>query len=255
MPLQKQDIKELRGDLSPFLIHLTRGGTYTQWADIYGLSNNNAITMNAKQSLEGIIQSNKIQARSPFGYFNYKVPYRGRNQHSSVQRTWLRSVCFTETPVDHIYVQCESISGRQLIFEPYGLAFFEPVVRRASGNPVMYFESSNQQIRTGLDAIALLPNCQQFSPMMILYEAFGQPLYYNAYVNDIDFRWEREWRVQGDFNFNSANGDVAFGICPENEILYFEGLVNHAFPFIDPRRPIGLLRHKLRGYPALNGLI
>jgi hypothetical protein len=37
------------------------------------------------------------------------------------------------------------------------------------------------------------------------FSKFGGP-------SDIDFRWEREWRVVGDFSFSLS--DVAFGFCP-----------------------------------------
>lgn len=253
MPLTRQDIKALRGDLSPFLIHLTRGGNYREWADLHNRPQNNNVTLNAKQSLLDIIQGSEIEARSPFGYFNFKVPFNGANRNSRVNRSWLLSVCFTETPVDHIYVQCEVIQGRQLPFEPYGLAFFEAAVRSRNGNPVLYFDSSNQQIRNSLDTITTLPNCQSFSSMMPLYESFG-PALYGRGTTHIDFRWEREWRVRGNFNFNLGQ-DVAFGICPEDEIAFFEQQVNSAFPFIDPRKPTGLLRLKLRQHPPLAGLI
>ena len=35
----------------------------------------------------------------------------------------------------------------------------------------------------------------------------------------------------GDFHFQ--NREVAFGICPTNEIQYFENLVQNKFPFVD----------------------
>ena len=50
--------------------------------------------------------------------------------------------------------------------------------------------------------------------------------------NEIDFRWEREWRIKGDFKFNLE--DVAFGLCPENKLDEYNKLSQGKFPFIDP---------------------
>lgn len=254
MPLNQQDIKDLRGDLSPFLIHLTRNGTYKRWADIHGLLRDDFKTLEPKDSLISILKDKKIQARSPFGYFNYKVPQGANNPRSGVKRDWLKSVCFTETPVDHIYVQCESIYGRRLEFKPYGLAFFEETVIEKKGNPVMYFHSNNTGIRAALDGVATTQNCQSFADLMILYESFGPHLFQKRFsAPNIDFRWEREWRVRGDFSY--ASQGVAFGICPEEEIAAFEALVQNQFSFIDPRRPAGLIKKKLRKDARLKGLI
>ncbi len=244
MPLVRQDIKELREDLSPFLIHLTRNGGYKRWADIYELQQDDICKIDARSSLESILQTNNLEAKSPFGYFNFKIAYKGKNQDSKIKRAWLCSVCFTETPVDYIYIQCEKIQSRKFNFAPYGLAFFESSVREAKGNPVMYFESSNNFIRSALDMIPILPNCKDFASLMVLYEGFGEH-WYSYDAPEIDFRWEREWRVRGDFNFDPKK-DVAFGICPQEEIKTFEALVDGQFPFIDPRQPIGLVKRKLR---------
>ena len=119
----------------------------------------------------------KIEARCPFGYFNYMVKqknkYGGWNNFSSgVVRAWLRSVCFTETPVDHVHLQCNPIIGRQCQFEPYGLAFFEEKVRAKNGSPVFYYETRNAGIRRALDAVAILPNVADFRSFMPLVEGF-----------------------------------------------------------------------------------
>ena len=161
----------------------------------------------------------------------------------------------TETPVDYVYVQCEKIQSRQFSFAHYGLAFFESSVRKAKGNPVMYFESDNFSIRDALDSISILPesDCRRFVSLMALYEGFSKPLYANQYVSEIDFRWEREWRVSGDFNFGPK--DIAFGICPQNEIEAFEELSEKRFLFVDPHRPIGLTKKKLREDERLTKLI
>jgi hypothetical protein len=98
------------------------------------------------------------------------VPYqRGTqtlNANSLVQRKWLLAACFTETPIDHVYLQCQQIQGRQLHFESYGLAFFEQTVRAKGGNPIFYVDTTNRGIRNSLDAIPQSPICQQMKGMM-----------------------------------------------------------------------------------------
>lgn len=255
MALNRSDIKKLRGDLSPFLIHLTRGGTYTKWKDIHNTLTDVTPTLIAKTSLEEIIRNSKIEARSPFGYFNYSVPYGTKNQNSQVKRSWLQSVCFTETPVDHIHIQFQNIRGRSLQFEPYGLAFFENSVRANNGSPVMYFDTNNRAIRKSLDTIPTSSICTSMKSLLPLYEGFGPPLF-SRYGSpaEIDFRWEREWRIVGDFNYSLLN-DVAFGICPASEINYFENLVGNKFPFIDPTPPIQAMKHKLKQNSKLQNLV
>ncbi|MBK8201303.1 MAG: hypothetical protein IPK68_02880 [Bdellovibrionales bacterium] len=140
--LTKEQLLEKRGDLSPYLIHLTRTGRWKRWKDIYNLAQDDFPTINAKQALEDILSSQKIEARTPYGYFNLKIPYqRGNqtlNQNFQVQRSWLLSVCFTETPIDHVHLQTLTIQGRQLHFQSYGLAFSDNVRKRASPQGNIY---------------------------------------------------------------------------------------------------------------------
>lgn len=257
--ITKQELLERRGDLSQFLIHLTRSGDLKLDKDIHGLPQDSVVQISARQSLESILRSRRIEARTAFGYFNYKVPLRRANgvvlnQNSNVRRDWLRAVCFTETPLDHVYLQMQEIYGRQLHFEPYGLAFREAVVRGANGNPVFYVQTTNQNIRTAFDLLVTTPLANQFKAMMPLVEGFGPPWFARfSGPSEIDFRWEREWRVAGDFSFSLS--DVAFGFCPTAEIPAFESLVGNAFPFVDPNpNALTASKAKLRGFSHLADL-
>ena len=256
--LTKDQLIAQRQDLSQFLVHLTRSGTWRQWKDIYNLRSDNYPTLSPRGSLEDILKLGKIEARSPFGYFNFKVKmttWSGQvlNQNSGVQRSWLQSVCFTETPVDFVQLQFQEIYGRSLQFEPYGLAFWEDSVRTKGGNPLFYFESRNQNLIAAMDEIATLPNCQRFSSFMPLVETFGPPVYKRAgSPTEIDFRWEREWRKPGDFVFSPS--DIAFGFCEGSQIAHFDNLVAKAFPFVDPGAPMSVVKAKLRQWPRLANL-
>jgi len=256
--LNRSELLEKRGDLSQFLIHLTRTGDLKLDKDIYSAPRDQFVQLTAKASLETIIKSKRIEARSAFGYFTYKVPLKKANgqtlnPNSLVRRDWLRAACFTETPLDHIYLQTQKIFGRQLHFEPYGLAFKEEVVRGANGNPVLYVQTTNQNLRIAFDALAVAPLAVQFKPMMPLIDGFGPPWFQRfGGPSEIDFRWEREWRVAGDFSFSVI--EIAFGLCPETEVPYFENVLEGHVPFVDPLGNMATAKQKLRNWPHLRGL-
>jgi hypothetical protein len=88
---------------------------------------------------------------------------------------------------------------------------------------------------------------------MPLVEGFGPPWFQRyAGPSEIDFRWEREWRVVGDFSFTLS--DIAYGLCNTPDIIFFENLVGNAFPFIDPLGNLQTNKAKLLSYKHLNDL-
>jgi len=89
--------------------------------------------------------------------------------------------------------------------------------------------------------------------MMPLVEGFGQT-WFSRYSGpaEVDFRWEREWRVVGDFSFTLTG--VAFGFCQEREIPNFEQLVGNLFPFINPLGNLQNNKAKLRQWAHLHDL-
>lgn len=147
----------------------------------------------------------------------------------------------------------QEIYGRQLHFEPYGLAFKENSVRIANGNPVFYVETSNRSIRQAFDELVETPLADSFKAMMPLVEGFGAP-WFSRWTGptEIDFRWEREWRVVGDYSFTES--DIAFGLCPEDEINFFEGFFSGRVPFVDPTGSIQNAKVKLRQWSHLKNL-
>ena len=246
--LTKDQVLAGRGDLSPFLVHLTRTGKVKLWADVYeGVKPDDYRSIDAKTCLRRIIETSTIKAVSPFGYFQYKVPivrqgYPPINAQSKVKRAWLRSVCFTETPIDHVHFQMEKIEGRSMAFQPYGLAFHESFIRRQGGNPVFYFDSGDDELMASLDAMAISTDCERLQPLLPLYQSFGRR--FDGKPGEVDFRWEREWRVAGDVKFTHL--DVAFGICAAGEIGFFEQMVDQKFPFVDPREDMNAVKSRLK---------
>lgn len=257
--LTKEELLTKRGDLSQFLIHLTRSGILKFDKDLYSLPKDDTRKISAKKCLEEIIFSKRIEARSSFGYFNYTVPQkRGdgttKNANSLVRRDWLRAACFTETPLEHIPLMTQKVYDRTRQFENFGLAFKEEVIRNRHGNPVFYTDTSNKAIRAAYDSIVTTATASLFKSFMPLVEGFGTPWfnYYGA-PSEIDFRWEREWRVCGDFSFSAS--DIAFGICPTSEILYFENILSGLVPFVDPTSNLSSIKQKLKKFPHLKDLI
>jgi hypothetical protein len=237
-----------RADLSQFLIHLTKNGTYQHLEPVneFKVPGFREVdrTVVAKTSLEDMVKSLKIEARGAFGYFRLKINmYRSYpNRYENVFRNedadpnWLKAVCFSETPLSElksfykaVIEQRNKIEKRNK-YQKYGLAFRQENVRAAGGNPIFYVDSRRKDLRNMMDT-TYKSNLQNLIPMMHLFEGFG-PLFIKNAHGYSDFRWEREWRMMGDFNFKYE--DVAFGICPENEIPNFWELSKRKIIFIDP---------------------
>ena len=55
-----------------------------------------------------------------------------------------RTVCFTETPLEHAWMMCRPIADRRFRFNGYGLAFTKSFARRQGANPVWYLDISQR---------------------------------------------------------------------------------------------------------------
>ncbi|MBI4405016.1 MAG: hypothetical protein HY537_12710 [Deltaproteobacteria bacterium] len=232
-----------RADLSQFLVHLTRNGSYEVYTD---LGNNrytwkNSDIIKADDSLKRILTNQpnpSIEARSPLGYFKFKIDTRWKNR-GGVSPKWIKCVCFSEAPLLELKHFYKATVRKRNEYKKYGLAFWSHTIRARGGNPIFYVDTKKQHLMSGLDIMARPSHIIQFAPLMPFMELFGPPLYRSA-VDEIDFRWEREWRVPGNLSFQLK--EVAFGICPENQIPEFEKLVSNTFPFIDPDWTVEQLR-------------
>ncbi|CAN5417347.1 hypothetical protein BH10BDE1_BH10BDE1_27980 [soil metagenome] len=216
-----EDVRRLRGDLSTWLVHLTKGNIFLQ--------NGVNTHFTPKDCLSQILSSDTINAVSEVGQFNYKSWY------TKVQPADLKAVCFTETPVSEIFLFI-GITNKALKFSSYGLVYdrselAEPPVFAA---PVLYFSqpSGNQHF---LNQFGRLEQ-QHYSSMkdvLYLFDKFGKTFA----GKDYNFMWEREWRIKGDFV--GAKTKAKFGLCPEHDITFFEATFpGLAFvdPFFNPRQ-------------------
>jgi hypothetical protein len=234
-----------RSDLSNFLIHLTKNGSYEVYEDYPYIEGHykfrNSSNLQADDSLIKILSSDTptLQARAPFGHFKYDISIYTKARRA-VPLEWLQCACFSETPLRELrsfYLatqQSKNIAYKKNKYQKYGIAFFTDFIRNKGGHPVLYFDSRNDKIYQNVDRLAdpeFLPTCE---PLLPLFESFGPARRSKSRLatNEIDFRWEREWRHVGDIAFELK--DVAFGLCPQDRIPEFEKLSKGFFPFIDP---------------------
>ena len=130
--------------------------------------------------------------------------------------SWMKAVCFSEAPLNELNTFCKLTKSKKNQYQKYGLAFHQDKIIESGGNPVFYFSSKNRAFSRTLDDL-YKKGREDIRPMMHLFEGFG-PSFLSTYGYS-DFRWEREWRLKGDFQFKL--NDIAFGISPSNEIEYF----------------------------------
>lgn len=233
-----QDILDLRRDVSPFLIHLTRAGMDLR---TYG-------NLSGTEILERILGEQRLLAL----FSKSDVQYGGnRTTDVAWEQRFLKAVSFSETPLDETHCLLE-IAGRRVKLEPYGLVFFKDLLAARGVSPVIYLNNmagDKDQVAQDLFALAAANSglAQQILPLVSFFgKHITPPGARNVQVGVNDWRWEREWRYpgyRGPFTFD-VETDVFAGLCPDDEIAYFEG-VFPAIPFIDPRRPLRWYSTKL----------
>lgn len=110
-----------RTDLSTFVVHFTRDTTTGEVTTAY-------------DNLMNILWFGKLEARTIYGMAKdlaERIPEVAETQ---------RSVCFTETPLEHAWMMCADIEGRGIKFSGYGVAFTKTFARRRGANPVWYLD-------------------------------------------------------------------------------------------------------------------
>ena len=121
-------------------------------------------------------------------------------------------VCFTETPIDQIGLLLSEVYGRRNQPEPYGIIFDKEFIRSKGGNPVFY---AGDTVMPTLWDVYEKAKDNNFNDKEWRFLALV-----NKCDTEIDFHWEREWRIVGNLNFELE--DVYLGLCPEQDIAYFE---------------------------------
>ena len=169
--LSRDEFLDLKRDYSPFLVHLTKTATD-------GTS--------AKDILVKILKELELKAFNAWCLFNSEFE---ASSHNPVNVEGFKVVCFTETPIDQIGLLLRPVSGRRNQPEPYGIIFDKKFIRSKGGNPVFY---------VGDVLMPILWNTFKRAKENGFSDGESRFL---ALVNkcdeDMDFHWEREWRIVG----------------------------------------------------------
>lgn len=211
MPEELLDIREVlnrRNDLSTFVVHLTRDSN----------------ERDADANLRSIIDSCTLRATTPFGWAT------SQDEASDPAKQTQRCVCFSETPLEHIYSMVANILGRSVRLKPYGVAFTKIRARQKGVNPVWYVDMSPGRtwtIASSLDAMRAQAVDDGFHahPAANIFP-FMKPM--GTWPDSRrEFWWEREWRHQGHMSFGLL--EVALWLCPEHQISGYEALLQSRF--------------------------
>ena len=219
MPLDVREVVARRGDLGTFVVHMTR--------DREGTS--------SKEALKQILQTRTIRATSPFGHAVKKLEQA--HQPTDSQKT----ACFTETPLEYVYLLLNEISGRQVALRPYGVAVTKKVAREGSVNPVWYIDQTpghhwiGNEVNLLVDA-AITAGDFDASPIAKICPFIEQMgTHRNAdgtYAYRKEFWWEREWRKLGDYRLP----DTFIVLCPTADRVEVQAVAppGRTASFIDP---------------------
>jgi len=241
LTMQITEVLARRTDLSTFLVHLSRA----------------APGASAKDNLISILQSGRIQARSPYGMAARRL------QNVGIDAASQKSVCFTETPLKHVNLLSEEIENRAFRFEPYGIGITRKQGRMRGVNPVWYLDITpghdwltqpinrliDQAIESGAfddqDIARVAPFIEQMGSGPGNAEQGLQP--YRK-----EFWWEREWRHVGDFHLPGT----FIVLCPSAEIPQLQAVIDALGPleapnrvsYLDPTWSLEMIIGKLAGF-------
>lgn len=200
MSVSIQDALRTRGDLSTFLVHLTR-------------ARENATALDA---LTTIIAERRLRAATPMGWAKYQ------DEHQDQGRQTQRTVCFSETPLQHVQTLFADIEGRSIHLVPYGVALTKIVARRVGVNPIWYVDMTTRGGRRWEEARALdelregaIASGNFHGSAVAKLLPFFEPM--GSWPNSRkEFWWEREWRRRGDVDL-APIWDKLIWLCPEED--------------------------------------
>jgi hypothetical protein len=146
-----------------------------------------------------------------------------------------RVVCFSETPLEHIYSLYGDIEDRSIHLEPYGLALTKVVARMMGVNPVWYVDMTTRGGREWEEARALDAlrdeaiarsdfHSTELAKILPFFEQMG-----TWPESKKEFWWEREWRKRGDVDLE-PHWDKIIWLCPESERAEIAELVRSSGP-------------------------
>lgn len=213
---------EKRGDISPYLIHLTRDDS----GDEHGAE--------AVENFKNILATKRIAALRPHCLHLHRIPQNKKHL--------FRVTCFTETPIDQIQ-NLISVRGRQKKLEAYGFVFKKDFLIDRGAQQTIYINSynGNDDLRLAFDSLF-----EGAKSMGFTGKRWKILPYLNTMQDNCDFAWEREWRIRGDLDFTPD--DLVCAILPEYEDdELFEKLDAMGIAYIDPNWNVSRMVGALAG--------
>lgn len=209
MAITIEELLHRRTDLSTFVVHLTKDA---------------AAGSKAKDNLLSIVKTSTLRAGDPMGWAHVQANSTGGAPLASQ-----RVVCFTETPLEHLYGMFADISDRNVHLQGYGVAFTKVTARRMGINPIWYVDMTRgrdwrlahalDELRGEAEKVGL--DVHPAGKLFPFIDGMGD---WRASGGTIkEFWWEREWRHQGDLSFTLE--DVALVIAPVEDHPELEPLV------------------------------
>jgi hypothetical protein len=117
-----EELLHRRTDLSTFVVHFTK--------------DTNNPPASAAENLVSILSNLRIEARTAYGMA------RALAERFLEVAATQKTVCFTETPLEHAWMMCSQIDNRQVQFNGYGIAFTKTFARCWGANPVWYLDQT-----------------------------------------------------------------------------------------------------------------
>lgn len=228
-----EDLLHRRNDLSTFLVHLTR----------------DADGETARDNLLNILVTRELEARTPMGLGS---AYFENEEFAATQRM----VCFTETPLEHVWMMCEEIEFRTVTMAPYGVVFTKTWARRRGVNPVMYIDITaghnwltgplNQMLDVAHAGHAIVREGDGFARVDLAHSPiaaltpFLEPMGRPGNVRR-EWWWEREWRHRGNLFFQWW--DLVAVFVPQDDHAAFAESFDERLAELHLARPPDPLRY------------
>lgn len=133
-----QAILRFRGDISPFLVHLTRNVGVTR----------------AEATLKKIIAEKQLIA-SENEISDARFAVYTADMSPEERKKYFGAICFTETPLNEVHCLLE-IKGRSVNLEPFGLVFLKERCAKRGVDPVIYINNNNGDKVKAMKALLLL---------------------------------------------------------------------------------------------------
>ena len=201
-----------RGDLSRYMVHLTRDDSNTYPGG-----------QSAEKNFTAILDDLEIRAYGAHCLHVKQVKALG----DEVEDLFKVS-CFTETPLGELK-KLLSVGWRKVYLEPYGFVFDRDFLLRNGAQHVTYINNyaGNDERRYAYDQIYKIAAKGKFKG------AIWKTLpFVNVMHGGHDFAWEREWRIRGDLNFELT--DLVCVVLPKHESELRERLEFVGIAAIDP---------------------